>query len=101
MDKKDFDNSVANQSLLGVQPDENASLYEWRDWALRLSAHLKRKIETETQNRQKLRELRKELTKKNKVLGHYKKQIRELEAQIENNEFVLLKWLRSFFKFNN
>lgn len=43
MNKEGFDNSVANQSLLDIQPDENASLYEWRDWALRLSAHLKKR----------------------------------------------------------
>lgn len=61
----------------------------------------KEKIEIETQNRQKLKELKRELNKKNKVLGHYKKQIRELEEQIESNKFVLLRWLRSFFKFNN
>lgn len=101
MNKKDIDNPVINQSLLNVQPDENASLDEWRDWALRLGAHLTRKIESETQNRQKQRELRKELNKKNKVLGHYKKRIRELEDQTETDEFDLLKWLRSLFKFNN
>ncbi len=55
MSKEDLDDSVANQSLLDIQPNENASLYEWRDWALRLSAHL-RKLEIEIQNRKNLKE---------------------------------------------
>ena len=52
-------------------------------WALRLEATLHRLSKAEGQRRRKLKELRRELDKKNKALNYYKARIVELENEVE------------------
>jgi predicted nucleic acid-binding Zn-ribbon protein len=86
---------LTNKSLSERQPDENASLDEWREWALSLNARHKQMLETEKQRRKTLKTYREELTRKNKVFEYYKKRIADLESQIP--EKSLWERIRQFF----
>lgn len=70
------------QSPLLIEPQDEASFEEWQEWALKLRDKVEKLTLEEKKRVTQLRGLRKELKKKNKVLGIYKQTIRELEEQV-------------------
>jgi len=77
-------------------PPSDASIDEWQAWGLKLVADLNQMKADERARIKQLRKIRKELKHKNKVLGHYKSQRRQLEDRIMTYENSCLYKIQEF-----
>lgn len=74
---------LTNKQLFNLKPSENASLDDWRKWALQLSDRYARMLEIEQERRKSLHSMGTEIKRKNKALNRYKKEIALFEKGIE------------------
>ena len=77
------ENTQKKKARLDRLPAENSSIDEWKTWGNRIISKYEEVKNVNMSRVKDLRGLRKELKKKNKVLGYYKIKICELENENE------------------
>lgn len=77
---------TSKMQLLKISLENATTLEEWRELALKLYDKVQKLTTDETKRVRQLRVLRKDVKRKDKALGHYKKVIRELEQRVEELE---------------
>ena len=99
----EIDKKNGNKERLLQLPSNDKSINEWQKWGERL---IKRYIDLKTTDQErikKIRAIKKDLQKKNKVMGYWKKRALELEEENEILSHSFGIWIKdkteSFLKF--
>ncbi len=89
---------LPTKSPLETSPEDGASLEEWQEWAFKLRDRVQKLTVEEKKRVKQLRILRKDIKRKDKALGYYKKVNKELILKIDDYESRTLFKLQEFIK---
>jgi predicted nucleic acid-binding Zn-ribbon protein len=79
------------------KPSPDASLEDWKSWALNLQSSLVKSRSEKQALQNKIKKLKGQILGKDKALAYAKEQITELTERSDDEDFDLLKKLKNFF----
>lgn len=89
---------VTTRNPLEIGPEDGASIEEWQEWAFKLRDRVQKLTIEERKRISQLRTIRKDIRRKDKALGYYKKVNEELIMMIKDYESGIFFELREFIK---